>query len=60
MYTQFCYIFCFVLNIFQSVVYKMAVAKCDKCVGINGFGRIGRLVLRAALSKKVQVISGTI
>lgn len=33
----------------------MAVAKCDKCVGINGFGRIGRLVLRAALSKKVQV-----
>jgi len=25
-------------------------------VGINGFGRIGRLVLRAALEKGVQVV----
>lgn len=24
-------------------------------VGINGFGRIGRLVLRAALSRKVDI-----
>ncbi|CAG0926032.1 unnamed protein product, partial [Notodromas monacha] len=26
-------------------------------VGINGFGRIGRLVLRAALSKGVEVVA---
>ncbi|OWF56194.1 glyceraldehyde-3-phosphate dehydrogenase-like [Mizuhopecten yessoensis] len=29
----------------------------DIKVGINGFGRIGRLVLRAALSKKVSVVA---
>jgi glyceraldehyde-3-phosphate dehydrogenase type I len=27
------------------------------CIGINGFGRIGRLVLRVALEKGVQVVS---
>jgi glyceraldehyde-3-phosphate dehydrogenase/erythrose-4-phosphate dehydrogenase len=25
------------------------------CIGINGFGRIGRLVLRAAIEKGVKV-----
>nr|XP_020452867.1 glyceraldehyde-3-phosphate dehydrogenase 2 [Monopterus albus] len=29
----------------------------DLCVGINGFGRIGRLVLRACLQKGVRVVA---
>ena len=27
------------------------------CIGINGFGRIGRIVLRAALAKGVKVVA---
>ena len=36
------------------------VEKLEKCatkIGINGFGRIGRLVLRAALAKGAQVVA---
>ncbi|MEQ2207475.1 Glyceraldehyde-3-phosphate dehydrogenase 2, partial [Xenoophorus captivus] len=29
----------------------------DLCVGINGFGRIGRLVLRACLKKGIKVVA---
>jgi phosphoglycerate dehydrogenase-like enzyme len=31
--------------------------KCATKIGINGFGRIGRLVLRAALAKGAQVVA---
>ena len=27
------------------------------CIGINGFGRIGRLVLRAAMAKGAKVVA---
>ena len=36
------------------------VEKLEKCatkIGINGFGRIGRLVLRAALEKGAEVVA---
>uniref|UniRef100_A0A7N8YH77 Glyceraldehyde-3-phosphate dehydrogenase n=1 Tax=Mastacembelus armatus TaxID=205130 RepID=A0A7N8YH77_9TELE len=34
-----------------------AAAMSDLCVGINGFGRIGRLVLRACLQKGIKVVA---
>merc|ERR1712002_868243 len=36
---------------------KAAATMSDLCVGINGFGRIGRLVLRACLQKGIKVVT---
>merc|ERR1712002_597789 len=36
---------------------KAAATMSDLCVGINGFGRIGRLVLRACLQKGIKVVA---
>ncbi|XP_073993201.1 glyceraldehyde-3-phosphate dehydrogenase-like isoform X2 [Rhodnius prolixus] len=43
------------VNIKYSIRFKSEKAMAK--LGINGFGRIGRLVLRAALEKGVQVVS---
>ncbi|TNN33603.1 Glyceraldehyde-3-phosphate dehydrogenase [Liparis tanakae] len=38
-------------------ISQAAAAMSDLCVGINGFGRIGRLVLRACLQKGIKVVA---
>lgn len=42
--------------ILSFLFFRVNMSTSDVKIGINGFGRIGRLVFRCALEKGVQVV----